>query len=69
MSKYIIKVWAKEVSEEEISIFDQTASQVAVWVLEEKPFIKIVKQSRYYAVTREEKEKAEAAIKFISEAK
>jgi len=58
MTKYIVDV---NVDGKEVRVYDQTASDVAVWILQEKPFTKIVKQSRYYAVKSSEHRDGEEA--------
>jgi hypothetical protein len=62
MKKYIVDVY---VDAKEVRVYDQTASDVAVWILQEKAFSKIVKQSPYYAVKKDERiegEKAKAVV-------
>lgn len=72
MEKFIIEVRVEEEGvpaweQEVVKIYSQSAQQVAVWVLEERPFKSIVKQNPYYAVKSAEREKGEAVKQAIIE--
>jgi len=69
MKKFIIKVRIEQegvnfTDQEVVSIYDQTAEEVAVWILQKKPFSNIVVQSSYYRPTQAERAKAEEAKAF-----
>ena len=65
-AKYIITVNTAEYGE--VEIFNQTPEEVAIWILQGKPFISIKKQSAYYAVKAYEIEHGKEAIAWIEKA-
>lgn len=64
MSKYLLDV---RIGGEEVTIYDQTQQEIAVWILEDLPFIKIRKQSPYYSVKFDERKRGEQAKATIKE--